>query len=144
MHGPLTRSSCSISRGPSAATRDFFFSVVTDFSRKCFVPLCVGGGVREVDDFKRYLDLGADKISINTAAIEQPDLITQAAQRFGSQCVVVSIDVRKEADGYRVYKNCGRERDGMAARGSREARRRARCRGDPAHVHRSGRVAGRV
>jgi cyclase len=94
---------------PERRNRDFFVSVVTDFSRKCFVPLCVGGGVREVEDFKRYLDLGADKISINTAAIEQPDLVTQAAQRFGSQCVVVSIDVRKEADGYRVYKNCGRE-----------------------------------
>jgi cyclase len=89
-----------------------FYSVVSDFSRKCFVPLCVGGGVRSLDDFNRYLDLGADKIAINTIAIEQPDVVTRASRRFGSQCVVVSIDVRKENGAYRVYKNCGREATG--------------------------------
>lgn len=93
---------------PERRNAELFSSVVTDFSNKCFVPMCVGGGVRNLDDFKRYLDLGADKIAINTMAIEQPELITQAAKRFGSQCVVVSIDVRKEGDAYRVYKDCGR------------------------------------
>jgi cyclase len=94
---------------PERRKPELFHSVVSDFSRKCFVPLCVGGGVRTLDDFKRYLDLGADKIAINTIPLDQPDLITQAATRFGSQCVVVSIDARKEGDGYRVYRNCGRE-----------------------------------
>ena len=86
-----------------------FFSVLNEFSQKCFVPLCVGGGVRTLDDIKRYLDLGADKIAINSMAIKQPSFITSAAERFGSQCVVVSIDVKKEANGYRVYGNCGRD-----------------------------------
>lgn len=94
---------------PERRNAELFFSVVSDFSKKCFVPMCVGGGVRSLDDFKRYLDLGADKIAINTMAMEQPEFITQAAKRFGSQCVVVSIDVRKEGDTYRVYKNCGRD-----------------------------------
>jgi imidazole glycerol-phosphate synthase subunit HisF len=95
---------------PERRTAEYFASVVSDFSKKCFVPLCVGGGVRSLDDFKRYLDLGGDKISVNTAVIDDPELITRAAERFGSQCVVASIDARKEDDDYRVYKNCGRER----------------------------------
>jgi len=94
---------------PEHRNPEQFPQVVSEFSKKCFVPLCVGGGVRSLDDFRRYLDLGADKIAINTAALEQPELITQAARRFGSQCVVVSIDARKDGDDYRVYKNCGRE-----------------------------------
>jgi len=94
---------------PERRNPELFFTVVEDFSRKCFVPLCVGGGVRKLEDFKVYLDLGADKIAINTAAIEDATLITRAATRFGSQCVVVSIDARKESATYRVYKNCGRE-----------------------------------
>ena len=65
--------------------------------------------MKTLDDFKRYLDLGADKIAINTMVIEQPNFIEIAAERFGSQCVVASIDVRKEANSYRVYYNCGRD-----------------------------------
>jgi cyclase len=95
---------------PERRTPDFFHSVVSDFSKKCFVPVCVGGGVRTLDDIKRYLDLGADKVSVNTAALDTPELVTQAAKRFGSQCVVASIDARREGDTYRVYRNCGRER----------------------------------
>jgi imidazole glycerol-phosphate synthase subunit HisF len=94
---------------PERRNAELFFSVVSEFSKKCFVPLCVGGGVRSLGDFQHYLDLGADKISINTIAIEEPELVTRAAKRFGSQCVVVSIDVRKEGDTYLVYKNCGRD-----------------------------------
>jgi cyclase len=94
---------------PERRNPELFHSVISTFSNKCFVPLCAGGGIRSLDDVKCYLDLGADKIAINTLAIEQPDFITSAARRFGSQCVVVSIDARKEADGYRVYRNCGRE-----------------------------------
>lgn len=93
---------------PERRKPQLFHSVVDYFSRNCFVPLCVGGGVRNLDDFGRYLDLGADKISVNTAVIEEPNLVSRAARRFGSQCVVASIDVRKEGSGYRVFKNCGR------------------------------------
>ena len=100
---------------PERRTPEVFFGVVSEFSRKCFVPLCVGGGVRCLDDFKRYLDLGADKISVNTMAIEEPDLVTRAAKRFGSQCVVVSIDARKAGDSYIVYRNCGRDPTEWAA-----------------------------
>ena len=95
---------------PENRKPELFYSVVSDFSKRCFVPVCVGGGVRSLDDIKRYLDLGADKVSVNTAALDTPELVTQAAQRFGSQCVVASIDARREGDGYRVYRNCGRER----------------------------------
>jgi cyclase len=100
---------------PERRDPQLFYKIVTDFSRRCFVPLCVGGGVRGLDDFRRYLDLGADKIAINTHAIEHPDFITEAARRFGSQCVVVSIDAKKSENSYRVFKNCGREHTDWSA-----------------------------
>jgi cyclase len=99
---------------PERRNPEFFYSVVGDFSKKCFVPLCVGGGVRHLDDIKRYLDLGADKVAVNTAALDTPELVTRAAERFGSQCVVASIDARREGEAYRVYRNCGRERTDWA------------------------------
>jgi cyclase len=99
---------------PERRNPDFFYSVISELSSKCFVPVCVGGGVRGLDDIKRYLELGADKVSLNTALLDTPDLVTQAAQRFGSQCVVASIDARREGDTYRVYRNCGRERTNWA------------------------------
>lgn len=69
-------------------------------AREVDVPLTVGGGVRSVDDFERLLDAGADKVALNTAAIESPELLTQAARRFGRQCVVLSIDARRSKNGY--------------------------------------------
>jgi cyclase len=94
---------------PERRNLESFNVVVREFSRKCFVPMCVGGGVRGLDDFKRYLDLGADKIAVNTMAVRQPELITKAANKFGSQCVVVSIDAKKEGENYRVFDNYGRD-----------------------------------
>jgi cyclase len=94
---------------PENRNRDVFLNLVSEFSRRCFVPLCVGGGISSLDDFKVYLDAGADKIAINTLAVKDPILISKAAERFGSQCIVVSIDVRKGDDGYHVYSNCGRD-----------------------------------
>jgi len=94
---------------PERRNRDQFVELLSEFSRRCFVPVCAGGGVRSLDDFKAYLDVGADKIAVNTMAFDQPELISQAAGRFGSQCVVVSIDAKREDVGYRVYRNCGRE-----------------------------------
>ncbi len=84
--------------------------LVRAVARQVFIPFTVGGGVRTVEDFKTILREGADKISINSAAINNPDLIAQAADKFGSQCVVVAIDAKKRPDGsgWNVYKNGGR------------------------------------
>jgi imidazole glycerol-phosphate synthase subunit HisF len=85
------------------------FELVDDFADECFMPLTVGGGVRSVEDVRRLLAVGADKVAVNTAAIEDPDLVRAIADRFGSQCVVVSIDVRRRADGApRVHTHAGR------------------------------------
>ena len=75
-----------------------------------FIPFTVGGGIRTVDDFRALLREGADKISINSSAINRPELIREAAEKFGSQCVVVAIDAKKRADGtgWNIYKNGGR------------------------------------
>ncbi len=75
------------------------FDEVCEFSAECFVPLTVGGGIRNIEDIRELLRSGADKVSINTAAYERPELIGEAAERFGSQCVVASIDARKNPDG---------------------------------------------
>ncbi len=87
---------------------------VDELADECFMPMTVGGGVRTLDDVRRLLLVGADKVAINTAAVETPDLIRQVAERFGSQCVVVSIDYRRHADGrYEVYTHCGTRATGL-------------------------------
>ena len=90
------------------------FQLVDDFADDCFMPLTVGGGVRTVEDVTRLLAVGADKVAINTAAVADPALITQVAQRFGAQCVVVSIDAKRAAkDGYEVYVASGTQPTGL-------------------------------
>ena len=76
------------------------FEAIDELADECFMPLTVGGGVRSVDDVHRLLEVGADKVSLNTAAVETPELIGQIATRFGSQCVVVSIDAQRSGGGY--------------------------------------------
>lgn len=84
------------------------FDTVDELADECFMPLAVGGGVRTVDDVRRLLQVGADKVVINTAAVETPELIQQVAQRFGSQCVVVSIDAKEHGNGgYEVFTHSG-------------------------------------
>lgn len=83
----------------SAEGRPPDFEFVDDFADECFMPLTVGGGIRTVDDVRGLLRVGADKVSINTAAVERPELVAEVAQRFGAQCVVVSIDFRRRPDG---------------------------------------------
>ena len=87
-------------------------ATVTDMVRKVaekvFIPFTVGGGIRTVDDFRAILREGADKVSVNSAAIGNPELISEAALKFGSQCVVVAIDARRTGDSFHVYKNGGR------------------------------------
>jgi cyclase len=84
------------------------FALVDELADECFMPLTVGGGIRSVDDVHGLLQVGADKVSINTAAVERPELIDEIARRFGAQCVVVSIDARRHDDGtHEVYTRCG-------------------------------------
>lgn len=84
------------------------YETVDQLADECFMPLTVGGGVRSIEDVRRLLQVGADKVAINTAAIEMPEVIRQIADRFGSQCVVVSVDARRHADGtYEVYTHSG-------------------------------------
>ena len=90
--------------------RNTVVDMVRRVAEKVFIPITVGGGIRTVEDFKVLLREGADKISINSSAINRPELISEAADKFGSQCVVVAIDARKREDGsgWNVYKNGGR------------------------------------
>jgi cyclase len=88
---------------------------IEEFSKDCFVPFTVGGGVRKIDDFHHLLNAGADKVSLNSGAYLRPDLINEAANKFGSQCVVVSVDVRKEDCGnYVCYSNSGLKNTGKS------------------------------
>jgi imidazole glycerol-phosphate synthase subunit HisF len=92
----------------SGEGREPDYESVEEYSSECFIPLTVGGGIRHLDHITKLLHAGADKITVNTAAYQMPELIEQAAQRFGSQCVVASIDVRKNAAGrYECYSHGG-------------------------------------
>ena len=94
----------------SSDARNTVVDMVRKVAEKVFIPFTVGGGIRTVEDFKVLLREGADKISINSSAINTPELISQAADKFGSQCVVVAIDARRREDGsgWNIYKNGGR------------------------------------
>ena len=99
----------------SSDNRNTVVDMVRKVAEKVFIPFTVGGGIRTVDDFKALLREGADKISINSSAINTPRLISDAADKFGSQCVVVAIDARRRVDGsgWNVYKNGGRIDTGL-------------------------------
>jgi cyclase len=92
----------------SAEERQTLWDVVQRTAERLFIPLTVGGGVRTVDDVGRALRAGADKVSINSAAVTNPELLTACADRFGAQCVVASIDARREGDRWRVYTRGGK------------------------------------
>lgn len=93
------------------------YELINEFSAECFVPLTVGGGVRRVDDIKLLLRAGADKVSINSAAYDDPALIRDAANKFGSQCIVASIDARRTAEGqYECFSHCGTRPTGKEAK----------------------------
>jgi imidazole glycerol-phosphate synthase subunit HisF len=84
------------------------FAAIDELADECFMPLTVGGGVRDMEDVRRLLQVGADKVAINTAAVESPDFVREMAQRFGSQCVVISIDAKRRENGaYEVYSHSG-------------------------------------
>lgn len=83
-------------------------AIISEVSKECFMPLTIGGGITSVDAIRELLLVGADKVIINTAAYENDDLINDGAEMFGSQCIIVGIDVKKEKKGYVLYKNSGR------------------------------------
>lgn len=100
----------------SSDEREIMADVVARTAEQVFIPLAVGGGIRSVDDFRRILKCGADKVSVNSAAIKKPELIDEAAMKFGSQCVVVAIDAKRTEDGrFEVYLNGGRVNTGLDA-----------------------------
>ena len=100
----------------SSDARSILLDVVRRTAEQVFIPLTVGGGIRTVEDFRDILAAGADKISVNSAALKRPELITEAARRFGDQCVVVAIDAkRREGGGFDVYLNGGRVNTGRDA-----------------------------
>ncbi len=101
----------------SSDNRDTVVDMVRSVARKLFIPFTVGGGIRTVDDFKKILREGADKVAVNSAAIMNPDLIADAADKFGSQCVVLAIDAKRKPDGtgWEIYKNGGRVNMGIDA-----------------------------
>jgi len=90
------------------------YESVADFSSECFVPLTIGGGVRSVEHITKLLRAGADKVAINSAAFEDPELVSRAVQRYGSQCIVISIDVKRHDDGeYYCYTHSGQQNTGV-------------------------------
>jgi len=99
----------------SSGNRETTIEVVRKTAEEVFIPLTVGGGIRSVEDVDRLLRSGADKVSINTAAIKRPELISEIATRFGSQVLVLSVDARRAGDGYEVTTHGGRECVGMDA-----------------------------
>lgn len=95
--------------------RDIMEAVVRKTAEQVFIPFTVGGGIRTVDDVRAMLNAGADKVSINTAAVENPDLITEGAKKFGSQCIVLAIDAKRKGKSWEVYTYGGRKPTGMDA-----------------------------
>jgi cyclase len=107
---------CFLDIGASHENRDIMLDVVARTAAECFMPLTVGGGVRAVEDIRKLLLAGADKVSINTAAIETPALVGEAARKFGSQCITVAIDAKAEPNGrWRVFTHGGRRPTGLDA-----------------------------
>ena len=99
----------------SAEGRKLFSDILTETASKVFIPLTVGGGINTLEDFDRVLKCGADKVSVNSGAIRNPNLIEEAAKRYGSQCVVLSADVKRVDGVFRVFAKGGRENTGMEA-----------------------------
>ena len=106
---------CFLDITASNENRDTIYDVVKKTSKKCFVPLTVGGGVRSVEDINKLLNCGADKVSINTAAVENSKVVIDSSKKFGSQCIVVAIDAKKNEDKWEVFTHGGRNNSGIDA-----------------------------
>jgi len=106
---------CFLDITASNENRETIYNVVKKTSKKCFVPLTVGGGVRSIEDINKLLNCGADKVSINTAAVKNPDVIIESSKKFGSQCIVVAIDAKKNNEKWEVFTHGGRNKTGIDA-----------------------------
>ena len=112
---------CFLDITASHENRDTIFDVVERTAERCFMPLTVGGGVRKLDDVRKLLEAGADKVSINTAAVKERDFVRAAAEKFGAQCIVVAIDAKRVAAGkqrgqrFEIFTHGGREPTGIEA-----------------------------
>ena len=111
---------CFLDIAASSDNRETILDVVARTAEQCFMPLTVGGGVRQVSDIRKLLLAGADKVSINTAAVKRPEFVAEAADKFGDQCIVVAIDAKKvsaagEADRWEIFTHGGREKTGLDA-----------------------------
>jgi len=106
---------CFLDITASNENRDTIYDVVERTSKKCFVPLTVGGGVRGVEDINKLLNCGADKVSINTAAVQNPEMINESSKKFGSQCIVVAIDAKKIGNKWEVFTHGGRNNTNLDA-----------------------------
>ena len=104
---------CFLDITASHENRSILLDVVKRTAEKCFMPLTVGGGVRTNEDIKMLLDSGADKVSINTSVITNPNFIKEASEAFGSQCIVVAIDAKRNNDGWQIFTHGGREPTGL-------------------------------
>ena len=106
---------CFLDITASNENRDTIYEVVKKTSKKCFVPLTVGGGVRSVEDINKLLNCGADKVSINTAAVQNSEVVVESSKKFGSQCIVVAIDAKKNANKWEIFTHGGRNYTGIDA-----------------------------
>jgi cyclase len=99
----------------SSSARDTIVDVATRTAEQCFIPFTIGGGIRNVEDARRLLRAGADKVSVNTAAVSRPQVVTELSEEFGAQCVVVAIDARRAPGGFEVFTHGGRKPTGLDA-----------------------------
>ena len=106
---------CFLDITASNENRDTIYEVVEKTSKNCFVPLTVGGGIRSVEDINKLLNCGADKVSINTAAVQNPNVVEESSKKFGSQCIVVAIDAKKNGDIWEIFTHGGRNSTGINA-----------------------------
>ena len=106
---------CFLDITASNENRDTIYDVVERTSKKCFVPLTVGGGVRSIDDITKLLNCGADKVSINTAAVQNSDVVIKSSKKFRSQCIVVAIDAKRSEKKWEVFTHGGRNNTGIDA-----------------------------
>ena len=106
---------CFLDITASNENRDTIYDVVKRTSKNCFVPLTVGGGIKSVEDINKLLNCGADKVSINTAAVQNSKVVKESSKKFGSQCIVVAIDAKKNGESWEIFTHGGRNSTGVNA-----------------------------
>ena len=128
----------------SSDSRNITIDMVEKVANSIFIPFTVGGGIRSVEDFNVLLRAGADKVSVNSAAVHRPELISEAAYKFGSQCVVAAIDAKRNGDSWEVYVNGGRTPVGMDAIEWAVKCEKTRCGRNSPYKHGRGRSEKRL